>query len=355
MSASRDVNRRVEPALRKRVRRDTLGEQCMICRRFATVLVGAALVCAGGQSAAQERKLPKIGEIWGGSNAEESAPYRQPFLKRMRELGWIDGKTAQFIVRYYGPKVGNAAAVAKELVAQKVDVLVVSDFAWRGAREATATTPIVCMDMYDPVVEGATTSLARPSANMTGVSWQSFETAAKRVELAKDFMPDFKRAALIYDATDPGSVIESGGFVEGAKKVGVGLDVFPLRGLPDLDQAIAKIKTSRPDALFVAVNPFTVVHLSKITQLATQARIASVSEIAEFVKAGFLLSYGVNIDETYSRAADLTHRILKGAKPHDLPYEQPTKFDLAVNLKTAKAIGIRVPQSILLRATEVIR
>jgi putative tryptophan/tyrosine transport system substrate-binding protein len=320
---------------------------------IAVIVVGLVLLTQN--AAAQERKLPKIGEIWGATTAEEIAPYRQPFLKRMRELGWVDGKTAQFIVRYYGQKSGNIVEVAKELIAQKVDVLVVSDFAWRGAREATTTIPIVCMDMYDPVVEGATTSLARPSGNMTGVSWQSFETAAKRVELAKDFMPNLKRAALIYDATDRGSVIESGGFVQGAKKVGIRLDVFAVRGLQDLDLAITAIKNSRPDVLFVAVNPFTIVHLSKITKLAEEARIPAVSEIAEFVKAGFLISYGVNIDETYLRAAGLTHRILKGAKPHDLPYEQPTKFDLVVNLKTAKALGIKVPESILLRATEVIR
>ena len=325
-------------------------------RRFAVVaFILAGWLCFVQHAAAEDRKLLKIGEIWGATSAEEIAPYRQPFLKRMRELGWIDGKTAQFIVRYYGQKSGNVAEVAKELIAQKVDVLVVSDFAWRGAREATTTTPIVCMDMYDPVAEGATTSLARPSGNMTGVSWQSFDTAAKRVELAKDFMPNLKRAALIYDATDQGSVIESGGFVQGAKKVGIRLDVFALRGLKDIDLAIASIKNSRPDALFVAVNPFTIVHLSKITKLAAEARIPTVSEIAEFVKAGFLLSYGVNIDETYLRAADLTHRILKGAKPRDLPFEQPTKFDLVVNLKTAKALGIKIPESIMLRATVVIR
>lgn len=321
----------------------------------AFALIVAVFVFLADPASAQERKIPKIGEIWGATSADEVTPYRQPFLKRMRELGWVDGKTAQFIVRYYGQKGGDVSAVAKELVAQKVDVLVVSDFAWRGAREATTTIPIVCMDMYDPVVEGATTSLARPSGNMTGVSWQSFETAAKRVELARDFMPNMKRAALIYDATDRGAVIESGGFVQGAKKVGIRLDVFALRGLQDLDLAMTAIKNTRPDVLFVAVNPFTIVHLSKITKLAAEARIPAVSEIAEFVKAGFLISYGVNIEETYLRAADLTHRILKGAKPHDLPYEQPTKFDLVVNLKTAKALGIKIPESIMLRATEVIR
>ena len=321
----------------------------------AFILVGCMFLTE--HAAAQDRKLPKIGEIWG-INAEEIAPYRRPFLKRMRELGWIDGKTAQFVIRYYSHEAGNdssVAKIAKELVAQKVDVFVVSDYAWRGTREATTTIPIVCMDMYDPVLEGASSSLARPSGNLTGVSWQSIDTAVKRVELAKDLMPNLKRAALIYDASDPGAVIESKGFAQGAKTVGTRLDVFGLHGPQDLDAAIAAIKNSPPDVLFVSVSSFTIVNLGKITKLAAEAHIPTVSEIAEFAKAGILLTYGVNIDETYSRAADLTHRILKGAKPHDLPFEQPTKFDLVVNLKTTKALGIKIPESIMLRATEVIR
>jgi putative tryptophan/tyrosine transport system substrate-binding protein len=184
----------------------------------------------------------------------------------MRELGWIDGKTARFIVHYYGYDASKVPAIARELIAQTVDVLAVT--AGNGAclrvREATTTTPIVCMDMWDPILEGATSSLARPSANMTGVSWQSIDTAAKRVELAKDLFPSLKRAALIYDATDPGASIESRGFTQGAKKVGVRLDVFGVRGTQDLDAAIAAIKNSRPDVLFVAVNPFTIENLSKI-------------------------------------------------------------------------------------------
>ena len=321
----------------------------------AFILVGCMFLTEHAE--AQDRKLPKIGEIWG-INAEEIAPYRRPFLKRMRELGWIDGKTAQFVIRYYSHETGNdssVAKIAKELVAQKVDVFVVSDYAWRGTREATTTIPIVCTDMYDPILEGASSSLARPSGNLTGVSWQSIDTAAKRVELAKDLMPNLKRAALIYDASDPGAVIESKGFAQGAKTVGTRLDVFGLHGPQDLDAAIAAIKNSPPDVLFVSVSSFTIVNLGKITKLAAEAHIPTVSEIAEFAKAGILLTYGVNIDETYLRAADLTHRILKGAKPHDLPFEQPTKFDLVVNLKTAKALGIKIPESIMLRATEVIR
>lgn len=304
---------------------------------------------------AEERKLPKIGEIWGATSADEIAPYRQPFMARMRELGWIDGKTAQFISRYYSPGAGKVSTVARELVAQKVDVLVLSDFACASAREVTTTIPIVCMDMYDPILEGASSSLARPSANMTGVSWQSIETAAKRVELAKDLFPRLKRAALIYDAADNGAMIESRGFVQGAKKVGARLDVFGLRAPRDLDAAIVAIKNARPDVLFVAVSPLTIANLNKIVAFAAEVNVPTVSEIAEFAKRGILLTYGVIIDETYSRAAELTHRILKGSKPRDLPFEQPTKFDLAVNLKTAKALGIKIPESIMLRATEVIR
>ena len=327
-------------------------------RRFAVVaFILAGWLCFVQHAAAEDRKLPKIGEIWG-INAEEIAPYRTPFLKRMRELGWIEGKTAQFVIHYYSHETGHDSAVtniAKELVAQKVDVLVVSDYAWRGTREATTTIPIVCMDMYDPVLEGASSSLARPSGNLTGVSWQSIDTAAKRVELAKDLMPNLKRAALIYDATDPGALIESKGFALGAKKVGARLDVFGLRGPQDVAAAIAAIKNAPPEVLFVAVSPFTILNLSKITQLVAEVHIPTVSEIGEFARRGVLLTYGVNIDETYLRAADLTHRILKGAKPRDLPFEQPTKFDLVVNLKTAKALGIKIPESIMLRATEVIR
>lgn len=324
-------------------------------RLFASAIFVMAFACFSSSTAAQSRALPKIGEIWGATNAEAMAPYLQPYMARMRELGWIDGKTAQFIVRYYTPDKGDVSTVVRELVAQKVDVLVLSDFACASAREVTATIPIVCADMYDPILEGASTSLARPSANMTGVSWQSIETAAKRVELAKDLLPNLKRAALIFDATDRGAMIESKGFAQGATKVGAKLDTFRLREPRDLEAALAAMKKTRPDVLLVAVSPRTIANLDRIMAIAAEIRVPTISEIGEFARHGVLLTYGVNIDETYSRAADLTHRILKGTKPRDLPFEQPTKFDLVVNLKTAKALGIKIPESIMLRATEVIR
>jgi putative tryptophan/tyrosine transport system substrate-binding protein len=336
------------PALLRNVRK----EGSYLAR---AVFFSFTLVCASSVASAQSRTLPKIGEIWGTANAEASAPYVQPFMARMRELGWIDGKTAQFIVRYYAPDKGDVSTVVRELVGQKVDVLVLSDFACASAREVTTTIPIVCADMYDPILEGASTSLARPSANMTGVSWQSIETAAKRVELAKDLLPNLKRAALIFDASDRGAMIESKGFAQGAAKVGAKLDAFGLREPRDLEAAFAALRKSHPDVLLVAVSPRTITNLDRIMAFAAEIRVPTVSEIGEFARSGVLLTYGVNIDETYMRAADLTHRILKGTKPRDLPFEQPTKFDLVVNLKTAKALGIKIPESIMLRATEVIR
>jgi putative tryptophan/tyrosine transport system substrate-binding protein len=319
----------------------------------AAAVIVLSLLWLAGEASAQNRKLPKIGELWAGTESE-TIPYREPFASRMRELGWIDGKTAQFITRY-GADVNQARTLAKELVALKVDVLLVTDFALPHVREATTTIPIVCMDMFDPVAEGATTSFARPNRNITGVSWQSIDTAAKRVEISRDLLPNLKHAALIYDATDPGAAIESKGFVQGAGRINAQLKVFGLRGPAELDAALVAIRKTRPDVLFISVSPFTSAHLDKMTRLANELRMPTVSEIGLFADAGVLLTYGVDMRETYSRAADLAHRILKGAKPRDLPFEQPRKFDVIVNMKTAKALGIKVPESIMLRAERVIR
>lgn len=313
-------------------------------------VLGFVLFC--GSTEAQERKLPKIGELWV-TNAAEVSAYRDPFIARLRELGWVDGKTVQFVTRYYGSDVNKARVLAKELVALKVDVIAINDLVIGPTREATSTIPIVAMDMYDPIAEGVTTSLSRPSGNVTGVSWQSLDTAAKRVELAKDLLPNLKRIAFIYDATDPGAKLEHGAVVQAARKIRVQLDAFGMRGPAEVDPTISAIGKVRPDALIIAVSPLTIEHLSKIASLAAQ--IPTVAELRDYARAGVLLTYGVNISETYARAADQVHRILKGAKPSELPYEQPMKFDVVVNLKAAKALGIKIPDSILQRATEVIR
>ncbi len=320
----------------------------------AAVLVVLYLIGSAGAIHGQQRKLPTIGELWAATSAE-AAPYREPFVARMRQLGWIDGKTAHFITRYYGADLAKGRAQAKELVALKVDVLMVTDAALPAARAVTTTIPMVCPDMFDPIAEGVSTSLARPSGNITGVSWQSIDTAAKRVEIAAELLPKMRRAILIYDATDPGATIESKGFEQGARNVKIPLEVFGVRGVGDLDAALARVRQTPPDVLFVSVNFFTIMQLSKIMNVANDLKVPTVSEIGLFAEAGALFSYGVDINETYARGADLVHRILKGAKPHQLPFEQPVKFDLIVNAKTAKTLGVKIPESIMLRAERVIR
>jgi putative tryptophan/tyrosine transport system substrate-binding protein len=316
------------------------------------VLIVVGLNCLAAEPNAQQRKLPKIGELWT-TNAVEVNAYREPFLARLRELGWIDGKTVQLVTRYYGSDVNKARAQAKELVALKVDVLAVNDLVLGPAREATSTIPIVAMDMYDPIAEGATTSLKTPSGNVTGVSWQSLDTAAKRVEIAKDLLPNLKRIAFIYDATDPGAKLEHQAVAQSARRINAQLNVFGLRSAQDIDPTLGAINKAPPDALIVAVSPLTIENLDKIMPLAT--RIPMISELRDFARQGALLTYGVNINETYARAADQVHRILKGAKPRDLPYEQPTKFDVVLNAKTAKVLGIKIPESVMVRVTETIR
>lgn len=323
-------------------------------RTLLIVITALSVLTLSASAIAADHKLPKVGVLWGG-DASNSATVHGLFVTPLKKFGWVDGKTVQLIVRYGGDDRRNFVLLAKELVTLGCDVIVVTDLALPAAKQATSTIPIVAMDMFDPIAEGVTTSLARPTGNVVGVSWQSIDTAAKRVEVAKDLLPGIKRAVLLYDGTDPGAKIESGGFIDGARRLGVQLRVIALFSPDKLDAELATIGNTRPDVFFLSVNPLTWSNLDKIVQATERARVPLVSEIAEFAESGALVTYGVNVAETYARAADLTHRILKGAKLADLAFEQPTLFDLVINLKTAKALGIKVPESMLLRATKVIR
>jgi len=317
---------------------------------FLFALCAIFVECAGAQS---RRPPPKIGEIWAGTKVFAES-FRRPYLDEMRTLGWIDGQTAQFIVRYDDDGSKRSALVA-ELLALGVDVLVVSDPVLPTVRIATSTIPIVALDMYDPVAEGVTLSLARPTGNVTGVSWQSIETAAKRLELAKVLMPDLRRVAVLYEAGDPGAAIEVNGFRAAAAKMGVTLRAFAVRNARDFAAAFAAIKSDRPDVLVVSVNALTLQHFGDIAAFASSISVASISEVDDFADAGGLLTYGALSSEMYKRGAMQVNRILRGAKPADLPFEQPTKFELVVNMKTAKELGLTIPETIVVRATRVIR
>jgi putative ABC transport system substrate-binding protein len=257
--------------------------------------------------------------------------------------------------RYANSDIGRLPVLVDELIALDVDVLFVTYRAVRAAKRATATVPIVSTAFYDPVAEGLVESLARPGGNVTGLSWQTPETSGKRLELIMQLVPGLERTALLFEPSDPGALLEANALRSAARRAGVTISLFELRNASDLAAVLAAMGRQRPQTLIVGHSAITVEHRERIASFAIRNGLPLVSEGSEFAEAGALLTYGPNVAESFRRAAHYVDQILKGAKPGDLPIEQPTKFDLVVNLKTAKALGLTIPQPMLLRASEVIR
>jgi putative tryptophan/tyrosine transport system substrate-binding protein len=315
------------------------------------VLTGALVFFSLIATAQNPRRIPTIGVLWSGTQ-EDTKPYVTPFLEGLNELGWIDGKTAHIIVRYDDNDLSRLPVLAAALVSQKVDVLAVSASAFPAARKATSTIPGVVVDSFDSIAEGVTTSLARPSGNFTGVSWQQVEAANKLLDLARDLLPNLQRVVFLTDFTDVGAMAAAKGIQATAKRTGVKLRLFDLR---KPEEAFSGTIDFHPDALIVGITSLTVSYRDQIVRFAFEHRFATISEAVDFAEAGFLLTYGANLDAIYRRAASQVDRILRGAKPSELPFEQPMKFDVAVNLKTAKFLNLKIPESIMVMATHVIR
>src|SRR5262245_50383148 len=256
----------------------------------------AAYVATPLLALGQSPRVPaKIGELWGDATEAGADPYRRPYLEGMGSLGWTDGRTAQFFVRYDGGDTNRLPVLAKELIGLGIDVLVVNGRALPAARTATSTIPIVSLDMWDPVAEGVTSSLARPGGNITGVSWQTLDTAGKRLELAKELLPDLRRFGLLTDSGDPGAVIEAKGFRAIARSAGVRLRIFQVRHPGELASAFAAIKRDRTEVLIVSTSTLTIHHLERILSFASSNRLPTVSEAPEFAEAGVLLTYGPDV------------------------------------------------------------
>jgi putative ABC transport system substrate-binding protein len=300
---------------------------------------------------AQDRRLPTVGVLW----ASDFEPHHRAFLEGMRELGWIDGQNVRFVVRYADGEVRRFPALTAELIGLGVDVLVVTSPAVPAARQATTTIPIVCTDFYDPIAEGVVSSLARPGGNVTGISWQSIDSAGKRLELTTELLPGLRRVAILFQAGDPGAALEVKGLLATARRLKVTVRTFEVRDSRGIEAAFATLRRDRVEALIVSANPLTFSATDTIVRLAATMKLPLISEPANFAKSGFLLTFGPDIVEAYKRGALYVDRILKGAKPGDLPIEQPTEFDLVINLRTARALGLTIPETIMVRATEVIR
>jgi putative ABC transport system substrate-binding protein len=310
-----------------------------------------------GQGAAAE-EVPRIGYLSSADAARDSARH-EAIRQALRELGYIEGQNIASEYRYGEGKVDRDPELAAELVRLKVDVIVVAGGAGviRAAKNATKTIPIVMTGGGgDPVKAGLVESLARPGGNVTGLTILSRELAGKQLELLKEAVPKLARVAVLYDPALPPSVLEVKELLPvAARALGLTLQPWEVRDADALEKVFAALNKQRPDGLYVLRSPLMFANDKRIVGFALKSRLPSVYERREEVDAGGLMSYGANFAESYRRVAYYVDKILKGAKPADLPVEQPTKFELVINLKTAKQLGLTIPQSLLYRADRVIK
>jgi putative ABC transport system substrate-binding protein len=324
-------------------------------RRELFALLGAAAMTLWplGARAQQPRKLPTIGFV-GPSTAAVDRSLVDPFVQRLGELGWVEGRS---IVIDYRPTEGlveRAGEIAAEFVRLKVDVIVTGgDAQALAAKRATTVIPIVLGAAGDPVGNGLVQALARPGGNVTGSSVQLTDTAGKRLEILREIVPDLRRLAISGNFPNPTVAPELETVQAAAHALGLDIISSEFRRAEDIPPAIEKV-AGRAQALYICADPLVHTNAVHINALALAARLPVMHSFRENVEAGGLVSYGPDRSDLYRRAADLVDKILHGTKPADIPVEQPTKFRLVVNLKTAKALGLAIPESFLLRADAVI-
>jgi putative ABC transport system substrate-binding protein len=297
--------------------------------------------------------FPLLGEVWVQDEAG-AAPYRDPLNEGLHELGYREGQNLIVLTRYANGDRSKLPSLLDELIKMHVDVLFVSQAAVVLAKNATTTIPIVSM-MNDPVGSGLVASLARPGSNLTGISWQTNDAATKRLELVFELLPKLNTLAVLFDEGDRAARLEADAVSTAARRAKVAVLSLPVRGLPDLHAAFASVGKSHPQALYLVASAITTNMRHQIADLASGAGVPMISEDRSLAEAGAVLTYGSRLTPVAKRAAVCVDKLLKGARPQDVPIEQPTKFELFVNLKSARAIGLAVPESRLARADQVIR
>jgi putative tryptophan/tyrosine transport system substrate-binding protein len=313
----------------------------------------------GSASAQQPNKVPRIGYLSSADPARESTRRFEAIRLALRELGYVEGQNIAIESRYAEGKRDRYSQLAAELVRLKVDIIVVAGGlrTIRAAKNATKTIPIVMATFSDdPVEQGLVESLARPGGNVTGLTTLSRELGGKRLELLKETAPKVARVAVLYDQASTASAIEvKEDLPVAARALGLTIQPWEIRAVDDFEKVFAALNKQRPDGLYVTSSGLMNRNLKRIGGFALKSRLPSVYSNREAVDAGGLMYYGADIADSYRRVAYYVDRILKGTKPADLPVEQPTKFELVINLKTAKQIGLTIPQSLLYRADRVIK
>jgi putative tryptophan/tyrosine transport system substrate-binding protein len=315
--------------------------------------LGAAAVLPLVGRAQQSAKMPTIGFL-GAASREIAGQWVAAFVKRLQELGWVEGRNINIDYRWAETRSERYSEIASEFSDRNVDVIVTwASAPTLAAKRATATIPIVFAAQMDPVGVGVVASLARPGGNVTGMSIQQTDTAGKRIELLREVVPKLARLAVMANSGAPGAMVEMHEVSVTARELRLEVTPIEVRQADEIFSAIEPLK-GRADALYVATDPLIFSNRVRINAMAQAVGLATIYGSREYVDAGALMSYGPNWADLFRRAAEQVDKILRGTKPADIPVEQPTKFELVINQKTAKALGLDLPPSLLARADEVI-
>ena len=320
-------------------------------RRDFIAVLGASAAWPLAARAQQAGKLPTIGFL--GTDASAWTTWTAAFVARLRELGWIEGRTVAIEYRWSEGRTERVADAAAELVRLNVSAIVSYGGAVVALKQATTSIPIVFAIANDPVGGGLVASLARPGGNVTGLSQQATDLASKRLELLREIVPGLRRLAILVNAGYRSALLEMAEVESTARAFGLEAVPLEIRQADDITPAFEGLN-GRADALYVVVDTLITANRTRIAAAALAARLPTIYDFREHVVLGGLMSYGPTIPDLFRRAADIVDKILRGAKPADIPVEQPTKFELVINLKTAKALGLKIPEAFLLRADEVI-
>ena len=320
--------------------------------RRAFLAGSVALLAAPPTAGAQETgKVYRIGILRSGPLPK---PWAEALRAGLQERGYVEGRNVVVEYRLTDGSLKELPGLVEELVRLRVDLIVASGLpAIQAAQKATTAVPIVFVNVYDPVEIGLVASLARPGGNLTGLSQNSADLVAKRLELLKELLPNLRRVAFLWHSTNPGNVAQKKGAEIAARAVGVQLQSLPVEGQDEFESAFRDARGA--GGLLQADDSLFTTHRSRLTELAIRSRLPAIYSLREHADAGGLMSYGTNYPDQLRRTATYIDKILKGAKPADLPVEEPTKFELVINLKTAKALGLTIPPSVLARADEVIQ
>lgn len=306
-------------------------------------------------SSAQQPRPHRIGILTSGAAAAEQKRFEE-FVRGLAELGYVEGTNVELLRRYADGRFESLPALAADLVQRKVDVIVcMSTLAAQAAREATRSIPIVFATVADPVAEGFAQSLARPGRNVTGISNVGTELAAKQLQILKDAFPATSRVAVCIAPRAPHAAAQFAGLEAAARGMGIDVLAIQIRRREDVDPVLGQLRNWRADALYVMQGAENSAVRTLLVEFAARLRAPAIFPQRNYAEEGGLISYGSNFDANYRRAAAYVDRILKGANPGELPIEQPTQFELVVNLRTARSLGIAIPQPLLLRADAVIR